>query len=116
MLKLGCCVLLVLLAAGPSASARPAPIKFVTRTIRKVVLAIKKTRWTLPAHLAIGAGVAVGVSAAAGWAAAPGIIAAGATAAFKEGTDLHDHRDTWKTAVQDAAEIMAGAAIAAVIE
>jgi len=66
-------------------------------------------------HLTIGAATEIGVSQAAGgaehWPA--GLLAAGAVAGFKEGSDAVSGRDTRKQAVWHALTIVAGAGISA---
>jgi len=73
-----------------------------------------KTVVRVAEHLAIGAGVQLAVSQAAGGRWQPGLIAAGAVAAFKEGTDALDGKDTRGMAALHALTILAGAGITAV--
>lgn len=66
-------------------------------------------------HMAIGVGIEVAVGYASGNPAnwRPGMTATVITAGFKEGTDLHDHKDSVKSATKDAMEIIGGAILAA---
>ena len=90
----------ILILNGAGAQARPHPkLKAVARVAE---------------HLAIGAGVQFGVQRAAHGQWQPGLIAAGAVAAFKEGTDALDGRDTKKMAALHALTIFAGASVVAV--
>lgn len=80
------------------------------QTAKKVVHALE--------HLAIGAGVEIGVSQAAGGSHkyAAGLIAAGAVAGFKEGSDAVSGRDSKKQAAIHALTILAGAGLAVAVK
>jgi len=74
----------------------------------------KKVLVRVAEHVAIGAGTEVAVSQVAGgarkWPA--GLVAAGAVAGFKEGSDAVAGRDTKKQAALHALTIVAGAGAA----
>jgi hypothetical protein len=76
---------------------------------------IKRNLLRIAEHVAIGVGVEIGVSRAAGGPKkyAAGIVAAGAVAAFKEGSDAVCGADSKKMAAIHALTILAGAGIAA---
>jgi hypothetical protein len=85
-------------------------IQSPAQSMRKVLRTVE--------HLAIGAGVEIGVSQAAGGSRkyAAGLIAAGAVAGFKEGSDAVAGRDTKKMAAIHALTILAGAGFAVAVK
>jgi hypothetical protein len=96
--------LLIVLLLGTSVQAKPHP---------KLKAALK-----VAGHLAIGAGTEIAVSRIAGgpqkWPA--GLLAAGAVAGFKEGSDALSGADTSGEAATHAATIVLGAVVSILIK
>jgi hypothetical protein len=79
---------------------------------------IKRNLLRIAEHVAIGAGVEIAISRAAGGANkyTAGIIAGGAVAAFKEGSDAICGADSKRMAAIHALTILAGSGIAAAVK
>lgn len=103
--------LVLLMPSTLSASPRFHLLRAVKKAARTVYVWQHKPWFQPIEHEALGAGIAFAVSASSGnahnWK--PGLVGASIVAAAKEGTDLHDKRDSRKSALKDTLEIIAGA-------